>query len=76
MLGRRDLAQHFFLSGYLAAVVGSAAAESAGIAKELADARSGSGFSYVDLAADLAGIAFAERVLRREASLGRTGSAV
>jgi hypothetical protein len=69
LLDRRDLAQHFFLSGYLAAVVGSAAAESAGIAKELADAKSGSGFSYADLAADLAGIAFAERLLRHEVSL-------
>jgi hypothetical protein len=68
LLDRRDLAQHFFLSGYLAAVVGSAAAESAGIAKELADAKSGSGFSYADLAADLAGIAFAERLLRHEVS--------
>jgi hypothetical protein len=69
MLNRRDLAQHFFLSGYLATIVGSAAAEAAGVAKELADAKSGSGFSYVDLAADLAGIAFAERLLRHELSL-------
>jgi hypothetical protein len=61
---RRDLAQHFFLSAYLTVVVGPQAAEAAGVAKELVDARSGSGFSYVDLAADLAGIAFAERLLR------------
>ena len=70
LLNRRDLAQHFFLSGYLTAVVGSAAAETAGIAKELADAKSGgSGFSYVDLTADLAGIYFAERLLQRDLSL-------
>jgi hypothetical protein len=70
LLDRRDLVQHFFLSAYLAAVVGAPAAEAAGLAKELGDARGGSGFSYVDLAADLAGIAFAERVLRREVPLG------
>jgi hypothetical protein len=69
VLDRRDLVQHFFLSAYLATVVGSASAEAAGIAKELADAQSGSGFSYVDLAADLAGIALAERLLRHELSL-------
>ena len=70
LLNRRDLAQHFFLSGYLTAVVGSAAAETAGIAKELDDAKSGgSGFSYVDLTADLAGIYFAERLLQRDLSL-------
>lgn len=61
--GRRDLARHFFLSAYLTAVVGASAAESAGLAKELADARSDSGFSYRDLAADVAGIDFARRLL-------------
>ncbi|MHB8970299.1 MAG: matrixin family metalloprotease [Pirellulaceae bacterium] len=70
LLNRRDLAQHFFLSGYLTAVVGAATAESAGIAKELADAKpGGSGFSYRDLTADLAGIHFAERLLQRDLSL-------
>ncbi len=69
ILNRRDLAQHFFLSAYLTAVVGPLAAETAGVGKELADARSGRGFSYVDLAADLAGIAFAQRVLRRQPRL-------
>ena len=63
---RRDLAQHFFLSAYLTVVVGPQAAEAAGVAKELVDARSGSGFSYVDLAANMAGIVFAERLLRGE----------
>ena len=67
--GRRDLARHFFLSAYLTVAVGPRAAESAGFVKELMDARSGSGFSYPDLAADLAGIAFANRVLRRQVSL-------
>ncbi len=61
--GRRDLAQHFFLSAYLTAVVGAPTAEAAGLAKELADSRSKSGFSYRDLAADMAGVHFAQRLL-------------
>jgi hypothetical protein len=69
LVDRRDLAQHFFLSAYLTAVVGAPAAEAAGLAKELTDARQASGFSYIDLAANLAGIAFAERLLRRELPL-------
>jgi hypothetical protein len=59
MRGRRDLAQHFFVSAGLAALVGAENAESAGLLKELADSRGGSGFSFADLAADLAGVAFA-----------------
>jgi len=62
MRGRRDLAQHFFVSAGLAALVGAESAESAGLLKELADSRGGSGFSFADLAADLAGVAFAQHV--------------
>jgi hypothetical protein len=73
--GRRDLAQHFFLSGYLTAVAGATAAEAAGLSKELADAEpGGSGFSFHDLAADLAGIHFASRVLAREWTLENLAS--
>lgn len=61
--GRRDLTRHFFLSAYLTVAVGAPAAESAGLAKELADSRSQSGFSYQDLAADIAGIRFAQHLL-------------
>ena len=63
MRGRRDLTQHFFVSGFLAALHGPGVAEAAGVAKELLDAHGGSGFSFADLAADLAGTAFAVRVL-------------
>ncbi|NQU19643.1 MAG: matrixin family metalloprotease [Candidatus Nealsonbacteria bacterium] len=70
---RRDLAQHFAVSCALSVVVGSRGAEIAAIAKELADARSGSGFSFADLAADLAGIAFADNILASPAA-GGTGS--
>ncbi len=72
--GRRDLAQHFFLSAYLTAVVGAPAAESAGLAKEIADSRTQSGFSYRDFAADLAGIEFARRLLVGHLSLSQVAS--
>lgn len=71
MLDRRDLAQHFVVSAFLTAELGSRAADAAGMAKELADAQGGSGFSFVDLAADQAGIIFAERVLSGELLIRR-----
>jgi hypothetical protein len=63
MWNRRDLAQHFMVSAALAAHFGPTAAELAGIQKEVQDAQQSSGFSFVDLAADLAGIEFARRPL-------------
>lgn len=60
--GRRDLAQHFFVSCALVELVGPAGAEGAGLVKEVLDARRGSGFSFVDLTADLAGVEFGRRV--------------
>jgi hypothetical protein len=68
--GRRDLAQHFFVSGYLTATLGAEMAQTAGVAKELLDAHGESGFSFVDIAADRAGIRFAEGVLGRKFALG------
>jgi hypothetical protein len=71
MRGRHDLAQHFSVSGALNAVGGPKFAESAGIFKEQLDMRpGGSGFSFIDLCADLAGIAFADHVRGRVAALG------
>jgi hypothetical protein len=67
--GRHDLAQHFFVSGYLVATLGSEGAHAAGIAKELADAHGKSGFSFADIAADRAGVQFAERVLNKRLDL-------
>jgi uncharacterized protein YfiM (DUF2279 family) len=62
--GRHDLAQHFAVSAALTAAAGVEAAEGAGILKELLDARAGgSGFSFADVSADLAGIALARRLL-------------
>jgi hypothetical protein len=67
--GRHDLAQHFSVSAALTAALGAQAAESAGLLKEMLDARGGSGFSFADLSADFAGIAFARRLLDKPSRL-------
>ena len=64
MRDRRDLASHFFVSAYLTSALGHQAAGAAGLAKEMSDAQGGSGFSFVDMAANQAGILFAQGVLR------------
>jgi hypothetical protein len=58
--GRTDLAHHFLISAGIAAAGGSRLADAVGLFKELDDSRSGSGFSFTDLAADRAGVRFAE----------------
>jgi hypothetical protein len=68
--GRHDLAQHFSVSAALTALLGAKAAETAGLLKEMLDAEpGGSGFSFADLAADLSGVAFAQRLLADPARL-------
>lgn len=57
--GREDLLMHFTVSAALSVALSPQLAESAGVLKELKDAQGGSGFSFVDLSADLAGIEFA-----------------
>ncbi|TRX02548.1 hypothetical protein [Candidatus Methylobacter oryzae] len=58
---RIDLAQHFIGSAALTASVNKQAAQIAGEEKELSDAQEGgSGFSFIDLAADKAGTRFGE----------------
>jgi Matrixin len=69
MLGRRDLAQHFFISAHLTATVGSRAAVTLGTTKELSDANGGSGFSFADVAANRAGALFAGGVINKRFSL-------
>jgi hypothetical protein len=60
LAGRRDLAKHFTSSAALAAQGGSLFSDAVGLFKELTDANGGSGFSFPDLAADRAGVRFAE----------------
>lgn len=55
LAGRVDSAQHFIVSALIAAHAGTPVANAAGLWKELEDSRGGSGFSFADLAADLAG---------------------
>jgi hypothetical protein len=57
---RRDFAQHFLGSAVLATNLDPALADAIGVLKELDDAVEGSGFSFTDLAADMAGVRFAE----------------
>lgn len=69
MHDRRDLARHFFISAHLATTLGPEAALKLGLGKEMMDANGGSGFSFADLAANLAGIEFAKRVSAGKISL-------
>jgi len=62
MRGRYDSTQHFAVSAALAVLIGPQNAAAAGILKEMSDSRGGSGFSFADLSADLAGIQFAGAV--------------
>lgn len=61
LLDRADLAKHFSLSAALTAAFGNDVSQSLGIWKEVADSGpNGSGFSYVDLAADRSGMKIGE----------------
>ncbi|MGR9087808.1 MAG: hypothetical protein ACU841_12150 [Gammaproteobacteria bacterium] len=60
MYKRIDLAQHFIGSAALTASVSGQLARVVGEQKELSDADGGSGFSFIDLAADQAGTHFGE----------------
>ena len=58
---REDFAMHFLVSAVLAIEGGGPMADAIGVDKELADARSGSGFSFNDIASDRAGTRFGLR---------------
>ncbi|MBS0348613.1 MAG: hypothetical protein JSR69_19375 [Proteobacteria bacterium] len=62
--GREDLAQHFTVSAALAAWAGEPLANAIGLDKEVSDSRGGSGFSFVDLAADRAGTRLGQLAVR------------
>ena len=58
MYKRQDMAKHFMGSAVLAASGAETFAYTLGQEKELSDAKRGSGFSFVDLAGDRAGLRF------------------
>lgn len=60
LAGRDDFPRHFLVSAVIAAAAGSPLADAVGLHKEIEDARSGSGFSFNDIAADRAGTRFGE----------------
>jgi hypothetical protein len=65
---RHDWVLHFTISAGLTGQLGAAVAEQIGLEKEFLDMRpGGSGFSFGDLAADYAGVAFAQRLLDNDA---------
>lgn len=64
--GRADLAQHFVTSAALAVAGTKTLADVAGMAKEINDTHSGSGFSFADLAADRAGVYFGKFAVRSD----------
>ncbi|MDK2756853.1 MAG: YfiM family protein [Blastomonas fulva] len=71
LAGREDLAKHWALSAAISATLGSQVARSMGTWKELADSsEGGSGFSFVDLAADRSGERFAMAAVKPQ--LART----
>jgi hypothetical protein len=59
--GRHDWVQHFTISAALLLGGGSGIANAIGEAKEIKDADGPSGFSFTDIAADRAGVRFAQR---------------
>jgi exonuclease VII small subunit len=68
---REDLLAHFMVSAALTSMLGGFAAEQVGLDKEQKDMTTpgGSGFSFADYQADLAGVTFAERLNSGQLSL-------
>ena len=72
LLNRRiDAAQHFTVSAILAISGHRAFADMIGLAKEFNDTHGGSGFSFIDLAADRAGALFGKLAVSSEESARR-----
>jgi uncharacterized protein YfiM (DUF2279 family) len=68
---RTDMAKHFIASAVLAATGARTLATLLGQEKELNDAREGSGFSFIDLAGDKAGLRFGLRAAARSKNKAR-----
>jgi hypothetical protein len=60
LANRSDFPRHFLISAALATESTSPLSKAVGLYKELADSRGGSGFSFNDMAANLAGTRFGE----------------
>ncbi|MGR8997423.1 MAG: hypothetical protein ACU88J_00035 [Gammaproteobacteria bacterium] len=73
---RIDLAQHFIGSAAITASVNGQVAQVFGEDKELNDAHGGSGFSFIDLAADKAGTRFGEMATSSPESARKTQKAM
>lgn len=74
--GRTDFTLHFSISAALAATSGSPLSDAVGLYKELDDARSGSGFSFNDIAADRAGTRLGEWLVEGSGAADRVRRAL
>ncbi|MGB1109031.1 MAG: hypothetical protein ACPG4N_01675 [Gammaproteobacteria bacterium] len=72
--GREDFSQHFLISAGLTLAGDRSLADAVGLYKEIDDSQGGSGFSFTDLAADRAGVRFAERAVESAAQAERLQS--
>ncbi|SFW11887.1 hypothetical protein [Nitrosovibrio sp. Nv17] len=61
--GRSDFAKHFMVSAAIAAYADTMLSDAIGLYKEIEDSRSGSGFSFNDMAANRAGTRFGARAV-------------
>lgn len=63
---RDDLTKHYLVSALLAAYAGTPLADAVGLYKEIEDSKGGSGFSFIDIAADRAGTLMGELAVADE----------
>ncbi|MDO9238672.1 MAG: hypothetical protein Q7U30_01550 [Methylicorpusculum sp.] len=63
---REDLTKHYLVSALLAAYAGTPLADAVGLYKEIEDSKGGSGFSFIDIAADRAGTLMGELAVAGE----------
>ena len=65
---RPDFAKHFMVSAAITAYADTALSDAIGLYKETEDSRSGTGFSFNDIAADRAGTRFGKRAVMNQTS--------
>lgn len=74
--GRTDFAMHFIASAAIAAYTDTILSDAIGFYKELEDARSGSGYSFNDIAANRAGTSFAAKMMESQSSAQKIRTAI